>query len=407
MEQQIQFTTAPDGVSICYATSGSGPPVVKAGNWLTHLEFDIGSPVWRHMWDELSRDHLLVRYDQRGCGLSDWDAEDLSFDSWVSDLESVVAAAGLDRFALLGISQGGPVAIEYAVRHPEMVSHLVLYGSMSRGRLKWGQASPTAQEFEALLTLMREGWGRDHPAYRQIFTSRFIPEGTAEQMEWFNELQRVSASPENAARLYAEIGNIDVQARLPQVTVPTLVLHARGEVAVPFEEGRRLAAVIPNAKFVPLESKNHFLLESEPAWPVFLSEVRHFLSSVAEQPSTSEDVAAAVEAERPDLRQHTSPDGTVTLLFSDIEGSTVMTERLGDLRMQEVLMAHHSIVREQVSAFGGFEVKSMGDGFMLAFSSARRALQCAVPCSGASLLTTLSTLRSLFWCAWACTRERR
>ena len=288
------------------------------------------------------------------------------------------------------------MAIEYAVRHPEKVSHLVICGSMSRGRLKQSQSDLSLQEFETLLTLMRQGWGRDNPHYRQISTSRFIPEGTAEQAQWFNELQRVSASPENAAMLYTVVSNIDVGDRSAQITVPTLVLHARGDAAVPFEEGRRLAALIPNAKFVPLESKNHYLLESEPAWPVFLSEIRRFLSTHPDSASSSEGVAAAVERERPDLKSHAAPDGTVTILFSDIEGSTAMTERLGDLRMQEVLRAHNSIVRQQVTAFGGFEVKSMGDGFMLAFSSARRTLQCAWPCSRPSPPTTVSTLMSRY-----------
>lgn len=309
LDQHLQFTTAPDGVSICFATSGKGPPLVKAGNWLSHLEFDLGSPVWGHMWDELSSDHFLVRYDQRGCGLSDWDVHDLSIEARVNDLESVVAAAGVGRFALLGISQGGPVAIEYTVRHPDVVSHLVLLGASARGRLKRGGSGPSPQEVEAVLTLMREGWGRDNPAYRQIYTSKFIPEGTAEQVDWYNELQRVSASPENAARLADESNNVDVQDLLAQITVPTLVLHARNEQMVPFEEGRRLAAMIPKAKFVPLESMNHFLLETEPAWPVFLSEFRTFLATQPDRSASSEDVAAAIELERSDLRQHTAPDG--------------------------------------------------------------------------------------------------
>jgi len=277
MEQQIQFTTASDGVSICYATVGSGPPLVKAPNWLSHLEYEWRTPVWRHWWEELSRDHLLVRFDQRGCGLSDWSVEEISFDAHVGDLESVVDALGLDRFALLGVSQGGAFAVEYAVRHPERVSQLILYGSEPRGRAL-GEPEAAAM-FEAENILIKFGWGQDNPVYRQLFTSTFMPEATQDQMNWFNELQRVSASPENAFRIRTDNATIDVLDRLPLVSTPTLVLHGREDGRVSFDGGRRMAAGIPGARFVPLESKNHILLDSEPAWPVFLSEVRRFLGT--------------------------------------------------------------------------------------------------------------------------------
>ena len=279
VEQQLRFCTSSDGASICYATVGEGPPLVKAPNWLNHLEYDWRSPVWRHWWEELAKDHLLVRFDQRGCGLSDWSVEDISFDAWVKDLEAVVDALELGRFALLGISQGGAAAVEYAVRHPDRVSHLVLYGSYGQGAGNRVQTPEEAEEREALLTLMRRGWGREDPTYRQVFTANFIPEATAEQMDWFNEMQRVSASPENAVRTSVGTWEIDVSERLPQVSVPTLVLHGRRDACVPFEDGRKMAALIPGARFVPLDSKNHILLESEPAWPVFLSEVRRFLGT--------------------------------------------------------------------------------------------------------------------------------
>ncbi|MCH8226520.1 MAG: alpha/beta fold hydrolase [Chloroflexi bacterium] len=287
VEQQIKFTTSSDGVSICYATVGEGPPLVKAPNWLSHLEFDWRSPVWRHWWEELAKDHLLVRFDQRGIGLSDWSVEDLSFDARVLDLEAVVDAVGLERFALLGISQGGACAIEYAVRHPERVTHLVLYGAYARGTAKRGGTQEEVDEQQALLTLMRQGWGRDDPVYRQIFTSGFIPGANTEQMQWFNELQRVSASAENAVRTVLMSRDVDIVGRLGQVSVPTLVLHARDELRVPFAEGRRLAAMIPGARFVPLEGKNHILLENEPAWPLFLSEVRRFLGTETTDPPSS------------------------------------------------------------------------------------------------------------------------
>ena len=207
-EQEIRFCTASDGVRIAYATIGEGPPLVKAANWLSHLEFDWRSPVWRHWLDELSRDHLFVRYDERGCGLSDRSVEDFSFEAWVRDLESVVDDLALERFTLLGISQGGPVAIAYAALHPERVSRLILYGTYAQGWAKRGLGE--TEECKAILTLMREGWGRDNPAYRQIFTTSFIPDGSEEQIRWFDELMRVSTSGENAARFWTEFGNIDV-----------------------------------------------------------------------------------------------------------------------------------------------------------------------------------------------------
>ncbi len=279
VEQQIRFCKASDGVSLCYATTGEGAPLVKAPNWLSHLEYDWRSPVWRHWWQELAKDHFLIRFDQRGCGLSDWSVEDMSFEARVRDLEAVVEALGLERFALLGISQGGAAAAEYAVRHPERVSHLVIYGGFAQGPRVGIRSPEESEEREALLTLMQRGWGRDNPAYRQVITANFIPEATSEQMDSFNELQRVSASPENAVRTTVETWNLDVRHRLPLVSVPTLVLHGREDRQASFEQGRRMAALIPNARFVPLDSKNHILLESEPAWPVFLSEVRRFLGT--------------------------------------------------------------------------------------------------------------------------------
>lgn len=279
MEQQIRFCEASDGVSLCYATIGEGPHLVKAPNWLNHLEYDWRSPVWRHWWQELAKDNFLIRFDQRGCGLSDWSVEDMSFEARVRDLEAVVDALELERFALLGISQGGAAAVEYAVRHPERVSHLVIYGGYAEGERVGVQSPEKTEEREALLTLMQRGWGRDNPAYRQVFTANFIPEATSEQMDAFNELQRVSASPENAVRTIVESQNIDVTHRLPQVSVPTLVLHSREDRQVSFEQGRRMASLIPNARFVPLDSKNHILLENEPAWQVFLSEIRRLLGT--------------------------------------------------------------------------------------------------------------------------------
>ena len=277
VEQEIRFCVAPDGVQIGYATVGEGPPLVKAPNWMNHLEYDWHSPIWRHVLREFCRDHTLVRFDQRGNGLSDWDVEDFSLDAFVSDLETVVDTLGLERFPLLGISQGCAISVAYAVKHPERVSRLVLYGGFSRGRNKRGDKS--REQAEAERTLIRHGWGQDNPSYRQMFTTRFVPGGTQEQMDWFNEMERISVSPKNAARIYDVTGNLDITELLAQVSAPALVLHCRGDAVTPFDEGRRMAAMIPGARFVPLEGDNHLILEHEPAWRRFLGEVRGFLAS--------------------------------------------------------------------------------------------------------------------------------
>ena len=273
-QQEVHFCTASDGVRIAYAVAGQGPPLVKAANWLNHLEYDWQSPIWSELLHELAASHWLVRYDERGNGLSDWDVDDISFEAFVRDLESVVDAAGLDRFALFGMSQGCAVSIVYAIRHPERISHLVLYGGFARGR-----ARRDPEHARTLLSLVKQGWGQENPAFRQFFTSLFFPEGTPEQMQWFNDLQRITTSPENAVRIMQATGELDISDLLPQVRVPTLVLHCRNDAAVVLDEGRRLAAGIPGAKFVALESRNHLVLESEPAWEKFIGEIKTFLAS--------------------------------------------------------------------------------------------------------------------------------
>jgi pimeloyl-ACP methyl ester carboxylesterase len=278
-EQDIHFCMTGDGVQLAYSRMGSGPPLVKTGNWLTHLEFDFESPIWRHLFAELARDHTLVRYDARGNGLSDRDIEDVSFEAFVNDLEAVVDAADLERFALFGISQGCAVSIAYAIRHPERVSHMILLGGFVVGRTKRAQTDAEKEQQAAMLALLRLGWGQKDSTFRQLFTSRFVPGATREQADWFNELQRISASPEDAARNFISTGNFDVSTLLGQVSVPTLVLHARDDASAPFDQGRRLAAGIPGARFVPLVSRNHLILEDEPAFPRFLEEVRGFLAT--------------------------------------------------------------------------------------------------------------------------------
>jgi class 3 adenylate cyclase/pimeloyl-ACP methyl ester carboxylesterase len=275
LKQEISFCREPDGVRLAWAKVGQGPPLVKAANWLNHLEYDWESPVWHHVLEGLAHDYTLIRYDARGNGLSDWDVEEVSFDAFVRDLETVVDAAGLDRFPLLGISQGCAVSIAYAVRHPERVSHLILYGGFALGGNK---RSPEEREKRtAMGTLMRLGWGADDPTFRQLFTLQFIPEGTKEQIASFNELQRRTTSPECAARYFQVVGDFDVRELLPRVTTPTLVMHVRGDLLQPIDAGRQVAAGIPGARFVAFPGRNHLFLEGEPASDRFFEEVRLFL----------------------------------------------------------------------------------------------------------------------------------
>ena len=275
MQQTIRFIKSFDGARLAVATSGGGAPLVKAANWLSHLEFDWQSPVWRHWFEFLSRGRQLVRYDPRGCGLSDWEVEDLSHEAQVADLEALVDSIGLDRVPLLGISQGGATCIEYAVRHPERVSALVLYGAYAEG---WAQRdSESRLRGNALNVLIREGWGQENPAFRQLFASLFIPEASPEQVRWFSDLMRTTTRPDIAARILDAFGAINIRHLLSQVRVPTLVLHARNDARVPYEQGRLLAAEIPGASFVTLPSCNHVLLQNEPAWSAFQSAISDFL----------------------------------------------------------------------------------------------------------------------------------
>lgn len=276
MRQQIQFLKSEDDVQLAVATSGAGYPLVKAANYLTHLEHDWKSPVWRHWLDDLSERYRLIRYDERGCGLSDWDVDEFSMHAWVRDLETVVDGLGLDRFALLGISQGGAVAAEYTVSHPDRVTHLVLYGSYLQGRLVRSQTSEDRKEAELLIDLIRMGWGKDNPAFRAVFSSLFMPSAPPSQIDAFNELQRLTTSPENAARFERAFYEIDVSTSATEVKTPTLVLHSRLDSMVPFEEGRRFAGAISGAKFVTIDSDNHIIQDDE-SWQQFLSAIADFL----------------------------------------------------------------------------------------------------------------------------------
>ena len=297
MRHETRFCTSSDGVGLAYAIDGEGPPLVKASNWMSHLDFERQSPVWRHWVRELSRGHTLVRYDERGCGLSDREFERTpSLDSYVDDLTAVVEAAGLKRFALLALSGGGATAIEYAARNPERVSRLVLYGTWSRGRDLRGGAD--AEESRVLGELIRVGWGGTVPAFRHVFSSIYIPSAGEQEKRWYDEMQQTSSSGETAARLWRSRNSIDVRNTARGVTQPTLVLHARHDGAVPHEEGRLLASLLPDARFVTLESDNHILQEDEPAWEMFLSEVRAFLGDVDRAEPVPADLSELSKRER-------------------------------------------------------------------------------------------------------------
>jgi pimeloyl-ACP methyl ester carboxylesterase/DNA-binding winged helix-turn-helix (wHTH) protein len=278
VRQEVRFCSATDGVRLAYATAGDGPPLVKVANWLTHLRHDWESIVWGHWLRDLSARYRFLHYDARASGLSDWEVDDVSFERWVSDLETVVDAAGLDRFPVLGISQGGAVAVTYAARHPERVSRLVLYGAFAQGRTIRARTTTQRREAAMMLDVVESAWGENTSMFRQMFAAGFMPEGTTEQWDAFDEHQRLTASPENARRLLTVSSTIDMTEVAPTLRTPTLVLHARDDRRVPFEQGRLLASLIPGARFVPLESCNHLLLDGEPAWAQFLETVDAFLA---------------------------------------------------------------------------------------------------------------------------------
>ncbi len=278
--QVVHRCSTPDGVRLAYATSGSGPPLVKASNWLTHIDYDWSSPVWRHWWQALSQHHTLVRYDERGCGLSDWDVDDDSYtlDAWVRDLETVVDALGLERFPLLGISQGGPIAIRYAAKHPERVSHVIVYGTCARG--SWERASDDRRrELAALGQLIRVSWGSDEPGFRQVYDAKFMPDGPLETWRAFDELQRRSTSPRNALRLWNAFGALDCSESARQLDVPTLILHSTNDLVWSFAEAEDLHAMVSGSKLVALDSRNHILSAHEPAFGHFVGEIAHFLAT--------------------------------------------------------------------------------------------------------------------------------
>jgi pimeloyl-ACP methyl ester carboxylesterase/DNA-binding CsgD family transcriptional regulator len=316
--QRIRYLRTQDGVQLAWAEAGSGPILVKASNWLSHLEYDWDSPVWRH-WMRFLSDHFrFIRYDERGCGMSEWRTGSLSFERWVLDLEAVIEAAGArEPVTLLGISQGAAVCVAYAARHPERVSRLILYGGFARGWMHRPD-SPGKAMYHAIVELARVGWGKENPAFRQVFTSRFIPGGSPEQLEWWNELCRRTTTPEIATELLQARADVDATELLGAVRAPTLVLHGRDDEVCPIAEGRFLASGIPGAEFVELDSRNHVLLEQEPAWQRFCDVVLEFMGVAA--PRAGEDPAFAPLSSR---------EREVLSLIAEGLGNAEIGERLG------------------------------------------------------------------------------
>jgi pimeloyl-ACP methyl ester carboxylesterase/DNA-binding CsgD family transcriptional regulator len=365
VHQTIRFARNADGVRLAYAESGPGVPrgegrsgglpIVKAANWLSHLEFDWQSPVWRHWFSFLSSRNRLIRYDTRGCGLSDWDVEDLTLAAQVTDLETVIDAAGVDRFVLVGISQGGAVAIEYVLRHPERVSQLVLYGAFARG---WNRRSDAgARQFQALNDLVRFGWGQDNPAFRKLFANLFIPEANEEQEQWFADLMRITSRPEMAARIMEASAEIDVVDKLRSVRVPTLVIHGRNDGRVPFSEGRTFASNIPDAQFVALESRNHILLETEPAWGRFCAAFDQFVSGTAGQSTAS----AAPALNAPLLDQLTDRERAILGHLAHGLSNAEIAER--------VFISEKTVRNHLTSIFSKLDVDSRAKAIVLAHQS--------------------------------------
>ena len=347
--QQIRFCSSKDGVRIAYATWGSGPPLVRAPHWATHLEFDWESPVWRPWLSLLARRHTLIRYDQRGFGLSDRNGVDLSFERHIEDLEAVVDAAGLKQFVLTGMTGGGPIAVAYAARHPDRVSHLVLYGTFTRGRIARAANALELEEAHTLLKLIEIGLGRDDPSFRQFVTSQFFPDGTAEQFRSFNELVRQSASPSDAANLLRTFYTIDIREIAPKVRCPTLVLHPGEDARVPFEEGRALAGLIPGARLVALNSRNHILLEQEPAWKRLVAELEAFLPATQAEPTAESELRLD------------------ELTVREREVLELLAQGLGNNGIGEALSLSEKTVRNHVSSiFSKLEVNSRAQAIVRA-----------------------------------------
>ncbi|MFC3550460.1 alpha/beta fold hydrolase [Lysobacter cavernae] len=339
MRQSIRYLTTGDGTRLAWASMGSGMPLVKAANWLSHLEYDVESSIWRH-WVRFFGEHFrFIRYDERGCGMTGGDARGLSLDHWLADLEAVIDAADLDRpFALMGISQGAAACVAYAIKHPHRVSHLLLYGGYARGAYERDDAE-AARMYHAIVDIARGGWADQNPVFRQLFTARFIPDATEAQVHWFNELARTTTTAEAAGALLESRARVNVTALLGQVATPTLVLHARQDGVVPLQEGRLLAAGIPDSRFVELESRNHVLLENEPAWSRFCEETLQFLCKGQEKPALSTLTEREREIVAGLVAGHTNSEIAATLFISDKTVRNALTRIFGKLGVRSRMQA--------------------------------------------------------------------
>jgi class 3 adenylate cyclase len=348
MEQQIRFCTTSDGVRIAYATLGEGQPLVFIRGWVSHLELDWELEGFQSSMGEYARHFRVIRYDKRGTGLSDRNVEDFSIDARLHDIETVVDHLKLDSFALFGYSEGGPIAVTYAANHPERVTHLVLSGTYARGRAL-GRPDVT----EALVALVKAEWGLGS----ETLTNIFMPGASKQEHDWFTHYQRGATSRPNAAAMLEANYEVDISSLLPRVSVPTLVMHAKGDRAIPFAQGREIASGIPDAQFIPIESDRHAADEATAAL-MRQAAIRFILGDVTAKPASDQ-----------------SP---LTLLFTDITSSTALTQQLGDAKAQELVHAHNAVVRKALGASGGSEIKHTGDGIMASFPSASRAIECAI-----------------------------
>lgn len=347
MRQTIRFLNTTDDVTLAWAETGRGPPLIRASNWLTHLEYDWESPVWRHWTEFFARHFRYVRYDERGCGMTDWQVGELSLDRWVADLSDVIEAARVDEpMILFGVSQGAAVAIAYAVEHPERVSHLILHGGYAVGA-NFRENSDQVRAYHAMQELARIGWSNPNPVFRQVFTSRFIPEGTEEQVNWFNELCKRTTTPEIAYQLLAARADVDIRPLLPAVKARTLVLHSDKDEVIPVSEGKRLAREIPDAQFVPLDSRNHIILEHEPAWREFQEVILEF-AGLAERENRAEAL-------------------TGPLTDREQEALALLCEGLSNEAIARRMAISEKTVRNHVSAlYGKLGVHSRTEAIVLA-----------------------------------------